>query len=359
MRMFIFTKEESWLKKWDKFVYDHPKGSHLILSDWLASYMAYGFEYELGLVLEDDEIIGGYGVVIPKFLFFKFYIIPHGPIYLEGHNQCLSMHLIEIKTRAKRLGSCYLQMSFPISSHQKIDNHTHLGFREKLLGEINLKSGKLFTYVYSSYGLNWVDLSGHKTADDFLEQLTPKVRRNIRMPYNKLATPHFLTEMSDIEQAYAVIIENASYGGYSVRSFNEFKNTMYQLIKNDRAYFLVCKVDGQIKAAAFFVKTSGYITNIMGGVSREKPDIKLGYMLQWELIKKSFELGYSGYNISMGGSQGVQEFKSKFGAESISYETPHYYLILKSFYFKLFKLFDTKLKPYKRQVYKLLSRMKS
>ena len=46
-----------------------------------------------------------------------------------------------------------------------------------------------------------------------------------------------------------------------------------------------------MKAAGFFVRSGGYITNITGGVLREKPDIKLGYMLQWEIIKKSFELG--------------------------------------------------------------------
>ena len=40
--------------------------------------------------------------------------------------------------------------------------------------------------------------------------------------------------------------------------------------------------------------------------------------------KKVFVIGFS-----MGGSLGVQDFKSKFGAEAIYYEEPHHYLILK------------------------------
>ena len=356
---FIFTKEKEWLKKWDNYVNKHPKGSHLIYSDWLKSYQSYGFDFEIAILLDNNKIVGGCGVVIPKFLSFKFYIIPHGPIYSEGYENYFKEHILEIKSHAKQLGCCYMQLSFPMSLNKKVDNNTYDAFFAKTLSELNLKPGKLFKYVYSSYGLNWVDLKNYKKADDFLEKLTPKVRRNIRIPYNKSATAHFLTETNDIEKAYEVIVENALQGGYSVRSFSEFKGTINQLISKKQAYFIICKVDGHIKAAAFFVETSGYITNIMGGVSREKPDIKLGYMLQWEIIKKSIELGYSGYNISMGGSKGVQEFKSKFGSESIFYENPHFYLVLKPFYFKLFKLFDTKLKPYKHQVSRLLSRLKS
>jgi lipid II:glycine glycyltransferase (peptidoglycan interpeptide bridge formation enzyme) len=356
---FIFTKEKKWLNKWDEYVNEHPKASHLIYSDWLKSYQSYGFDFEVALVLDENIIVGGCGVIIPKFLFFRFYIIPHGPIYSKIYENYFEAHIIEIKKHVKQFRFCYLQLSFPISSNKKIEACTYDLLFAKTLNDLNFESGKHFKYIYTSYGLNWVDLKNYKSAEDFLGKLTPKVRRNIRMPYNKSATAQFLTKIEDIEKAYGVIIENARQAGYSVRSFKEFKNTISQLISKQYAYFIVCKVDGVIKGAAFFVQNSGYITNIMGGVSREKPDIKLGYMLQWEMIKKSFELDYSGYNISMGGSQGVQDFKSKFGAESIFYENSHYYLVLKPFYFKLFKLFDTKLKPYKYRVSKLLSRMKS
>ena len=81
-------------------------------------------------------------------------------------------------------------------------------------------------------------------------------------------------------------------------------------------------------------------------------------MLQWEMIKKSFEQGYNGYNISMGGSLGVQDFKSRFGAEQIFYENPHYHFVLNGFNFNLFEFFDRHLKPHKSRISKLLSSLK-
>jgi lipid II:glycine glycyltransferase (peptidoglycan interpeptide bridge formation enzyme) len=354
---FIFTKEKAWLEKWDNFVSNNPKGSHLIHSDWLKSYESYGFDFEIGLVLDDNQIVGGYGVIIPKFLLFKFYIIPHGPIYDDNHDLYLEDHLSQIKLRAKAVGACYLQLSMPISSNKKIANYVYQKEVTNSLMNI-LKPGKLFSYVYSSYGINWVNLKGFKNAEQFLEQLTPKVRRNIRMPYNKEATVSFATNLDTIEKGYNVIVENAKQGGYSVRAFSEFKSTILDLVTNKHAYFIICEVAGEIKAAGFFVLNSGYITNITGGVLREKPDIKLGYMLQWEMIKASFELGLQGYNISMGGSSGVQDFKTKFGAETIYFEDSHYHLILKPLHYKLFKIFNTYIKPYKAQISKLLARFK-
>lgn len=355
MMKFIFTKEKVWLEKWDHFVSNNPKGSHLIHSDWLKSYKSYGFDFEIGLVLVDDQIVGGYGVVIPKFLLFKFYIIPYGPIYYDNHDLCLEDYLSQIKRRAKAVGACYLQLSMPISSNEKIANYV---YQKEVINSLMkiLKPGKKFSYIYSSYGINWVDLKGCKNAEQFLEQLTPKVRRNIRMPYNKGAIVSFATDIYTIEKGYNVIVENGKQGHYSVRAFSEFKSTILELIAKKQAYFLICKVGDEIKAAGFFVLNSGYITNITGGVLRDKPDIKLGYMLQWEMIKTSFELGLQGYNISMGGSSGVQDFKTRFGAETIYFEDSHYHLILKPLHYKLFKIFNTYLKPYKAQISKLLAR---
>lgn len=353
----IFTKEIKWLESWDLFVLDNPKGSHLMLSSWLQSYNSYGFDYELGIIVKNNKIIGGCGVVIPKVLWFKFYIIPHGPIIMDECRESLKPFLKSLLVRAKEKSCCYLQSSMPISVNEDVLDYTYSNDIRTLF-EMFLQPGKLFHYVYTSYGLNWVDFGKCSSADEYLEQLTPKVRRNIRMPYNKNAKAFFVTDELSIASGYELIVENAIQGNYNVRSFQEFKETIMNLVQNKRAYFLICEVNGIPKAAGLFVETKGYITNIMGGVLREKPDIKLGYMLQWEIIKKSFEKGFKGYNISMGGSLGVQDFKSKFGAETIFYENPHFHVVLNKFYFGLFKVFDKHMKPYKSRISKILSILK-
>jgi lipid II:glycine glycyltransferase (peptidoglycan interpeptide bridge formation enzyme) len=353
----LFTKEIQWLKQWDEFLVSNPKGSHLVLSDWLKSFKSYGFDYEIGLFLEDDKIIGGFGAVIPKFMFFKFYIIPHGLIYKPGYEDNFKNHITEIIQHAKKNGSCYFQLSVPKSSNEKISEQTYRPENVEFLNSI-LKPGKHFKYVYSSYGINWVDFNTFQDSEAFLAQLTPKVRRNIRMPYNKGAKVTFATDIKLIEEGYKVIAENAKQANYSVRDFSEFKTTIFDLINKDLAYFVICKVDNVIKAAGIYVKSSGYLISVSAGVIRHKPDIKLGYMLQWEMIKKSFENAYKGYNISMGGSTGVQDFKSKFGTETIYFEKPHYHLIFNGVYFKLFLFLDKYLKPYKAKISKILAKIK-
>jgi len=330
------------------------KGRHLILADWLKSYESYGFDYEIGIILDNNEIVGGFGVVIPKFLFFKFYIIPHGPVFKPGNEVHFEVLMQETKSRAKTLRCCYLQISVPVSSNKKIEAHTYKPGEIQFLTN-HFKLGKLFSYVYCSYGINWVDFKNYTNYEDFLAQLTPKVRRNVRMPYNKKAGPTLVKDILLIKKGYHVIEENAKQANYSVRQFKEFKDTIHNLVNKDLGYFVNCEINNKVKASAFFVQSGGYITNITDGVLREKPDIKLGYMLQWEIIKKSFELGCKGYNISMGGSSGVQDFKSKFGAEAIYYENPHYFLVLNKPIFYIFKFSKKHLKLYKKRISNILS----
>lgn len=357
MIKYIFSNEEKWMEKWDVFVKNNPKGSHLIFSDWLKSYVSYGFDYELGLVLENDKIIGGYGAIIPKFLLFKFYIIPHGPILNIGNKQYIAGILEQIRKRAKLLGCCYAQVSLPISSNYKMKDFVFSPNEVKIFDN-KFKTGKLFNYIYCSYGLNWMDFSQHSNPDSYLKNLSSKVRQYVRLPYKKNTEIFNVTDEFELKKGYDVFEFNAKENGYKIRAFNDVKNSILKLINSNRAYFINIYVDGEVKASGFYITAGGYTTNVMSGVIKEKPDLKLGYMLQWEAVKKSFENGHKGYNISMGGSIGVQVFKSKFGAIALPYENPYYHTIIKPLNFKMFKIVDTYLKPYKAQVSKLLSQLK-
>ena len=178
------------------------------------------------------------------------------------------------------------------------------------------------------------------------------------MPYNKGAKVDYVKDPKLVEEGYKVISENARQANYSVRDFKEFKTTIMDLVDKDYAYFITCKVGDIVKAAGLYVKSNGCITSISAGVIREKPDIKLGYMMQWEMIKKSYENNFNGYNISMGGSVGVIDFKSKFGPKTIYFEQPHYHIVLNNTYFKIFLFMDKYLKPYKTKISKILSKIK-
>lgn len=354
---FIIAKTKTEFKFWDEFITKTPKGSHLLLSDWLNSYSSYGFKFEVCYYTVNDEIIGGFAAVMPKVSLFKFYVVPHGPIFIKSYENMLKNAIHDLKLRAKKHKCCYLQISLPISKDEKIKNHVYSNIKFNLEKE-GLKKGKKFKYIYTSYGINWVDLSEFDSPDEYLKSLSSKVRRNVRMPFNKGAQSEVLSNKSLIKEAYEIIKKNAKDGSYSVRNFEDLEDTISSLINKKLAYFICVNHDNVSKASIFAIKAGGYLTNIFAGTLRTKPDIKLGYMTQWELIKKSFDIGTKGYNISMGGSPGVKDFKSKFNSNAILFDDPNYYMIVKSSTFKAFVLFEKNLKPHKQKIAKILSKFK-
>lgn len=354
---FIITKDLKWIQKWDEFLLNENRGSHLIYSQWLQSYKSYGFDYEVFIVHEGEVIIGGYGAVIAKSFFFKFYIIPHGPIVIVGHEDKLERILSQLSTQSKKRGCCYVQYSLPISNEFAIEPYVYSS--NKLI-DTNLigKVGNLFKYVYSNYGINWVDFNTTTSVDELLQQMSVQVRRNINLSYKNAAEICFAISEEECELAYKAIENNAKEAHYSVRAFEDFKATILELVAKERAYLLTAKIDGVIKGAAFAVNCGNHLTYISGGTKKEKPDMKLGYLLHWELIKKSYELGYKGYNISMGGSKGVMEFKAKFNTQTISFETPHRHLIIKPIIFKLYLILNSIFVKNKKTISVLLKRFK-
>jgi lipid II:glycine glycyltransferase (peptidoglycan interpeptide bridge formation enzyme) len=353
----LYTKEVKWLNEWDNYLIKNDLGSHLLYSDWLKSYAKYGFDYEILILKNKDKIIGGFGAVIAKSLFFKFYIVPHGPIVLQGFEKELDKIIVSLKDRAKKLSCCYVQYSLPLSNDALIEKQT---YSYEVLKSINNlgKKGNLFKYVYSSYGINWVDFNTTNTADELLLQLSSQVRRNINLSYKNNAIIEFASTEKECREAYALIEENAKEGGYAVRSFNDFKETIVEMIAKGTAFLMTAKVGYEIKGSAFFVKSGNYFTYISGGTKKEKPDLKIGYLLHWEIIKKGYQFGFSGYNISMGGSKGVVEFKAKFNTKSLLFEAPHYHVILSPILFKIYLILNSIFVKNKKTISVLLKRFK-
>lgn len=354
---FLFTKDSNWLEKWDDFLFREDCGSHLLYTDWLKSYTSYGFDYEVFLVVENDTIIGGFGAVIAKSLFFKFYIIPHGPIFLDKNETVFQQVIHKMQIHAKEIGCCYIQFSLPVSDEALVNSKT---FSTDFINtqKLEAKQGNLFKYVYSSYGINWVDFKTVNSSDELLNQFTAQVRRNINLSYKCDPKIQFANTEEECRKAYQSIEDNALEGNYSVREFDDFKNTIVGLVAKRKAFLLYVTIDGEVKGAGFAVDCGNCLTYISGGTKKQKPDLKLGYLIHWEFMKKSIEMGYNGYNISMGGSKGVVEFKSKFNTTTINFIGPHYHLILKPFIFNIYTILNSIFVKNKKTISVLLKRFK-
>ncbi|HPW97495.1 MAG TPA: peptidoglycan bridge formation glycyltransferase FemA/FemB family protein [Flavobacterium sp.] len=347
----LFTNDPKWLKKWDDYIVTEDRASHLMLSDWNKSFESYGFEFEICLALENDKIIGGFAAVIAKAMVFKFYIVPFGPIISSDYEEKLNEIIESVYNRAKKRNCCYAQINLPFSDIDNVHlltNSLKIPFLEKAA------KGHLFKYVYSSSGLNWVDLK-HLDEEKMIMSLKPSVRRNVRNSYRKELEFKVLDTQEGIENAYRLFLENATNANYTIRNWEDIKNTLFGLNEKGLLKILSVFKSNEIKGAILLVKSGNYYTYILGGSKKETPDLRTGDFLQWEAIKLSINEGLDGYNISLGGSKGVFEFKNSFNTTHYYIQDGQYHWILKPIYFKFYTIVEKKLKKHKKRIANLLS----
>ena len=347
----FFTKDEQWLKKWDAFVVTENLGSHLMLSDWNKSFESYGFDFEICICLANQNIIGGFAAVVAKLSVFKFYIVPFGPVIKSDYDELALNDLIAaVPQRARKLSCSYTHITLPQS---KILN-SHVSTVRNSIELCDSKPGHLFKFIYSSVGINWIGLNGFD-VESKLNSLKASVRRNIRNSYRKELTLVELNTEEMIFEGYKLFHENSKEMGYEIRKWEDIKTTLFKLQSDGLLLMLGAKKNNTLKGAILLIKAGNYYTYVLGGSKKEIPDLRTGDFLQWEAIKLSLKSGFDGYNISLGGSLGVVNFKNSFNTEQVYFENSKHHWVLKPLTFKLFLISERYLKPYKKYISKVLT----
>ena len=344
-------------KEWDQFVNANPKGNHLVLSDWLDSYKSYGFKKEIVFLKEEGTIVGGYGAVIARFSIFKFYIIPYGPIVQKGYESKIPFLIEEARQKAVSASCCYFQITIPKSTDANIKSYS---YDAAFTLDPKYIKGNPFKYVYAADGVNYVGLKGYnqENLDSLLMSFSVRTRRDIRIGLKNSSKIKQAKHSEEIKEAYNLCIQNAKQQHYNIREWTSLSRTLTDLITSNKGIFLMAYTPDKLVGSAFFLKSGNHLTYIFGGTKKEYSNVYPGYALQWEAIKISVALGYEWYNISLGGSEGVKKFKSKFNSTEIFYENAQYHRILNSIKFSSFMLIEKRIKPYKASIGKWLSRIK-
>jgi len=283
----IFTKESHWLAKWDIFVQTEDKASHLLLSDWNKSFGSYGFDYEVCICLENGQIVGGFSAVVAKVAVFRFYIVPFGPIVSLSYENYLETLVRKVTERANYFNCCYCHISIPFSNFQ--NNHVYSQLQDMSVLNSATK-GHLFKYVYSSYGMNWIDLKDFDEESKIMT-LKPSVRRNIRNSYRKDLVYKLMITDDEIEKAYNLFKENSIAANYSIREWKEIQETLVQLNRKSCLKMLAAFKEDELKGAILLVKGGNYYTYILGGYYKEVPDLRIGVFLHWAAIQLPLHVG--------------------------------------------------------------------
>lgn len=339
----IATKEQKWLDKWDEIQINSEQGVYTQISTWLKSYQSYGFDYELLLCIDDNQkIIAGNGIIIFKVFWFKLYISNWKPLFLNNSIQFIDFISFFFQ-RAKKLKCFASQINISNNDLQNINKPFY--------------KGTLTNNVYIPSGFNCINFE-HIITDNsiFEEQLLNSFhnygRRDIRSSLRKNITLRQAKTEDEIKQAYQCFYKNSLRENYSIRSWQDQKEYLIESVNKNYSVVLTAFYEDNLKGAIWISKGGNMMTYMMGGVERTKPDLLIGYFLQWHAIKLSYNQGFEKYNLSIGGSKGVINFKNRFNPKFIKSEN-NYYFINRSFMFFLFQ----KIYPFFKKNKKLASQL--
>ncbi len=348
----FFTKDQDWLDKWDLFLQKTERGLYNQLSDWIKAYQVYGFDYTFYIITHDKEIVGGCGLVLAKFSFLKFLIVPCGPVLSNGFENQLDKCILDCIDFAKKNNCCYFQINIPLL--KDVTN-----YYDYCLSNIDKKSiffqgkeGTKFKYVIPLYGMRNVDLF-EKKLDDIISNYSSNHKRNLKKVANYNFQFKFVNSETEIKKAYHCFIQNAKQKGYPLRTYESIKETLKNYIEKDFAKIGVCFFEDKIVGAIYVMKCGNRLIYLNGGVLQEYQNLPVSIFLHHEIIKFSLENKYKCYDISVGGSIGVKRFKEAFGSELYTFENTRYW-VLNSFKFSMYIFVEKRLKKHKQKVANIL-----
>ncbi len=354
---YFFTKDQNWLDKWDAFLQENERGLYNQLSDWIKSYEVFGFDYSFLIATENDTIVGGCGIVIAKFSFFKFYTIPSGPVINTGSESILDTLIIELKKDSQKKGCCYFQLSLPFCNEDENFSNYNLEKIDEKSIYFSGNEGVAFKYVIPLQGMRLVDLTGENPYDRVFNNYNSNNKRNLNKTKALNLEFRFVTSDVEIEIGYNCFELNAMEKGYPIRSFQSMSKTLRAYIDKDHAKIACCFLDNKIIGALYVMKCGKRLTYINGGVLKEYQQLNVSNFMQDKMIQFSIDEGYKSYDLSVGGSKGVVKFKESFGTKLYLY-VPTRNWILKPFLFKMFLFIEKYLKPHKSKIASLLIALK-
>jgi len=346
---FFFTKDQNWLDKWDAFLQETERGLYNQLSDWIKSYEVYGFDYNFLIATENDKIIGGCGIVIAKFSFFKFFTVPCGPVIAVGFENRVDEFIIQLKNEAQKTACCYFQISLP---YCKDDLNFHNYNLEKIANSSIYYSGNegvLFKYVIPLQGMRIVDVTADNPYQTVLSKYSSNNKRNLNKTKQLNLEFKLVTSNAEIEEAYHCFVLNANEKGYPLRSYQSISKTLRAYIDKDFAKMACCFLDGKIIGALYLLKCGNRLIYINGGVLKEFQQLNISNFLHDKMIQFSIDEGFKSYDLSVGGSKGVVKFKESFGSQLYLFVSTRHW-VLKPFRFKMFLFVEKYLKPYKSKI---------
>lgn len=358
MREFVFSNTPEEIAEWDQLLYKHPRGLYNQYSDWVKAYESYGFTTGFLLVKANGRVVGGAGFVLAKFLFFKFMIVPCGPVLLPEYSDAVDQCIRLLHQEAQKKGCCYFQLSVPSVPNSGSDLRFHLDKLPETSLYFQGQQGTRFKFVIPLYGMRPIELEG-KSFEEVQKGYSKNHWRNVNKGVKKgLEFRWLLSDEQDLLQdAYNCFEQNAKEKGYPIRNFESVQSTLTNYLDKGFAKVGICTSNNEIAGALYVMVCGQRYIYINGGVVLAHHDKGVSHFMHDWVMREAHQLGHSHYDISVGGSAGVLRFKEGFGSTLVTFELPRYWILNRPV-FSIYQRFESVLKRQKSKMAKFLFLLK-
>lgn len=337
-------------EKWNGAIKELPGVGILQTWEWGQVKQAYGWQPKYFLWLTQKKKVVAAAAILFKDAIvpiikwsFRTAYIPQGPLLNWSDVQLRDQILKEIHQTAEEAGAVFL----------KIDPEVIMGFDEEIQSDNkeNFEANEVlaqleeFGYQFSSQQIQFKNTAWLKlnlSEDELLKGMKQKTRYNVRLAGRKGVVVR-QGSLDDLETLYQMYLETSIRDGFIIRPKDYYTLVWSTFMKEQMAVPLIAEVEGQPIAGLMlfhFANRSWYLYGMSTSAHREKMP---NYLLQWQAIKISKQLGCEIYDLwgapdeftNADGMWGVYRFKKGLGAHAVQ-RIGAYDLPLKKNAYKIF-----------------------
>ena len=339
-------KQISERKVWNEAVRKLPGASILQTWEWGKVKSEFGWQpyYLLWEDASGQPLAAALVLIRPLMLsVLKTAYVPQGPL-LDWDNVPLYQEVVQGLTEfARSMGTFSLKID-PEVIHaigNETTNNDALSEKSDAVVEYLTDHG----FVYSSQQVQfkntaWLRLGG--SEDDLLARMKQKTRYNIRLSSRKGVIIRHGTS-ADIPMMYQMYLETSIRDGFIIRPSEYYQRVWKTFLDAGMAVPLIAEAEHEPVAGLMlfhFGNRSWYLYGMSANAQRERMP---NYLLQWEAIRLSRELGCELYDMWGAPDRfepsdrmwGVYRFKEGLGAEPVQ-RIGAYDLPLKKIAYKIF-----------------------
>ena len=298
--------------RWDAFVETSDPGSYLQLSPWARVKAVNG--WQAARIGDDSGPPIGAQVLVrrPRPLPWGFAYAPRGPVAERWDADAIGRFTADARMRLpRRLGRIsHLRIDPEIERDGALDEGGSL--REALLA-----AGWRPAAPIQPESTRIIDLRADETA------LWGDLRKKWRQYVNAARRGGYRVvdaESDRLPEFHAIYRETAARAGFLIRTEQAYRDVWEAYRPGGRARLLFAEdKDGVPQATLFLIRSGPRIVEPYGGMTGPGAEARANYLLKWEAIRSSKELGATSYDLWGLATPGIAHFKIGFGGREVRY----------------------------------------